>query len=158
MINLMRYSFGDDRGFHYLHAGCFLRTCNFPFRHCTSCPASPPAARLVLWHFLGGGRGRICPKWFWSERRAASRRWRPGRFYRSVRFPSISNQENNFKSAVVFFFLWLCLMRYKITSDYEMWHKLTFKEMVEIREVKLLVLQDDAEKQKTHNYSSSLKR
>lgn len=74
------------------------------FRHCASCPASPRAARLVSWHFLGGGRGRICPNWFWSERRAASRRWRPGRFYRSVHFPSISNQENNLKTAVVFFF------------------------------------------------------
>lgn len=60
------------------------------FRLSFVCVRCPRAARLALWHFLEGGRGRICPEWFRSQR-AAGGRWRPGRFYRSV--PSSDGDE-----------------------------------------------------------------
>ncbi len=71
----------------------------------TECAATPRAARLVLWHFLGGEWGRICPKWFCSQRRATGRRWRPGRFCRAAHFPSVPSTGNSFKMTVWVFFV-----------------------------------------------------
>lgn len=139
---------------------------------------TPHAACWILWHFLGGDWGQICPKRFCLQRRTAGREGRPGQFFLFLHFACQTRQQ--LYNLISFFLLLLLLLLFVyfdafrwdwisswkmftwITWVNKMWHNLTFLKIIFLNcgEIykSFLVPHRCAEMQNIQHFSPSLNR